>query len=94
MHTRMIAHVSDRQHETRGSACGGTKYDLAAVIVHHGTGLGSGHYTSYATHAGCWHHFNDSNVTICDEETVANSNAYILFYIRRELNLSPFSFNF
>lgn len=82
------------QHETRGSACGGTLYDLAAVIVHHGTGLGSGHYTSYATHGGCWHHFNDSNVTVCEEETVANSNAYILFYIRRELNLSPFSFSF
>ncbi|XP_076355620.1 ubiquitin carboxyl-terminal hydrolase 3-like isoform X1 [Tachypleus tridentatus] len=78
-------------HETRRSSGGCMLYDLAAVIVHHGSGAGSGHYTSYATHSGCWHHFNDSTVTICDEETVANCKAYILFYIRREVNLAPFS---
>lgn len=97
------------QHETRGSGCGSTLYDLAAVIVHHGSGAGSGHYTAYATHEGknsynqtdhlhltpfippgCWHHFNDSSVTQCDEKTVANSKAYILFYVRRELNMNAF----
>ncbi|XP_023217442.1 ubiquitin carboxyl-terminal hydrolase 3-like isoform X1 [Centruroides sculpturatus] len=78
-------------HETRGTSGGSTLYDLAAVIVHHGSGVGSGHYTAYATHEGCWHHFNDSTVTLSDEETVANCKAYILFYIRREVNLTPFS---
>ncbi|KAG8185557.1 hypothetical protein JTE90_017562 [Oedothorax gibbosus] len=79
------------RHETRGTSSGSTLYDLAAVIVHHGSGAGSGHYTAYATHDGCWHHFNDSSVTITDEKTVASCKAYILFYIRRELNLTPFS---
>lgn len=79
------------RHETRGTSSGSTLYDLAAVIVHHGSGAGSGHYTAYATHDGCWHHFNDSSVTVTDEHTVASCKAYILFYIRRELNLTPFS---
>ncbi|XP_054707898.1 ubiquitin carboxyl-terminal hydrolase 3-like [Uloborus diversus] len=79
------------RHETRGTSSGSTLYDLAAVIVHHGSGAGSGHYTAYATHDGCWHHFNDSSVTVTDERTVASCKAYILFYIRRELNLTPFS---
>lgn len=26
-------------------------YDLSSVIIHHGVGLQSGHYTSY-----CWNH--------------------------------------
>jgi len=87
----MSQYVLSNMHETRGSACGSTFYDLAAVIVHHGNGAASGHYTSYATHEDCWHHFNDSSVTICDEQTVSQSKAYILFYIRRELNLTPFT---
>nr|XP_027196969.1 ubiquitin carboxyl-terminal hydrolase 3-like [Dermatophagoides pteronyssinus] len=70
-------------HGTRNS-CGSSLYDLAAIIVHHGNGVGSGHYTSYATHHDCWHHFNDSSVTICNEDTVMKSKAYILFYIRRQ----------
>lgn len=89
----MSQYVLSNKHETRRSGKGSTEYDLAAVIVHHGSGVGSGHYTAYATHGGCWHHFNDSNVTVCEEDTVANSNAYILFYVRRELNMNPFSFS-
>ncbi|GIY76512.1 ubiquitin carboxyl-terminal hydrolase 3 [Caerostris extrusa] len=58
------------RHETRGTSNGSTLYDLAAVIVHHGSGAGSGHYTAYATHDGCWHHFNDSSVTVTDVNTV------------------------
>lgn len=88
----MSKFVLSNHHETRRSATGGTLYDLAAVIVHHGTGAGSGHYTAYATHGGCWHHFNDSNVSVCEEDTVAKASAYILFYIRRQLNLTSFSF--
>lgn len=87
----MSKFILANMHETRGTAGGSTLYDLAAVIVHHGSGAGSGHYTAYATHEGCWHHFNDSSVTITDETTVASCKAYILFYIRRELNLTPFS---
>jgi len=71
------------KHETRNNS-GSPIYDLSAVIVHHGNGAGTGHYTSFAIHEGYWHHFNDSTVTICNEEAVVNSKAYILFYIQRE----------
>ncbi|XP_074597690.1 ubiquitin carboxyl-terminal hydrolase 3-like [Brevipalpus obovatus] len=84
----MSRYVLSEVRETRGSGYGSHLYDLAAVIVHHGTGPASGHYTAYATHEKSWHHFNDSTVTVCDESTVAKSKAYILFYIRKERSKS------
>ncbi|XP_018408268.1 PREDICTED: ubiquitin carboxyl-terminal hydrolase 3 isoform X2 [Nanorana parkeri] len=64
-------------------------YDLAAVVVHHGSGVGSGHYTAYATHEGRWYHFNDSTVTMTEEETVGKAKAYILFYVERPVPATP-----
>ncbi|XP_064648474.1 ubiquitin carboxyl-terminal hydrolase 3-like [Lineus longissimus] len=83
----MTRYVLNNLHETRGNSTGSNGYDLAAVIVHHGSGAGSGHYTAYATHEGLWYHFNDSTVTVCDEETVVRCKAYILFYVRRQVKL-------
>lgn len=75
--------VMTNKHETRGSSCGPTTYDLVAFIEHHGSGMGSGHYTAYCRHDGYWFHFDDACVTACDEVTVKRSKAYILFYNRR-----------
>ncbi|KAI3378929.1 hypothetical protein SNEBB_010583 [Seison nebaliae] len=63
-----------------------TIYDLRAVIIHHGKGQTTGHYTTYCYHqqAGVWLHFNDLNVLIVPLKQVLNSQAYILFYRLRE----------
>ncbi|XP_029010369.1 ubiquitin carboxyl-terminal hydrolase 3 isoform X2 [Betta splendens] len=62
---------------------GSCVYDLVAVVVHHGSGVGSGHYTAYGSHEGRWYHFNDSTVTLTSEDTVRKAKAYILFYVER-----------
>lgn len=59
-------------------------YDLAAVIVHQGTGTSNGHYTAYANHKGCWMHFNDTSVKEVAEDVVAACKPYILFYTKRD----------
>lgn len=79
----MSSYLLSNLHETRCSIAGSSLYDLAAVIVHHGSGAGSGHYTAFVTKNSDWYHFNDSTVQASDPETVALSKAYILFYIQR-----------
>merc|ERR1719481_247846 len=68
---------------TRFNNAGSSLYDLAAVIVHHGTGSGSGHYTAFATNNQAWFNFNDCQVKEADFQTVMSSKAYILFYVQR-----------
>uniref|UniRef100_A0A8C6LPS4 ubiquitinyl hydrolase 1 n=1 Tax=Nothobranchius furzeri TaxID=105023 RepID=A0A8C6LPS4_NOTFU len=69
--------------EPENSLPGSCLYDLVAVVVHHGSGVGSGHYTAYGSHEGHWYHFNDSTVTLTNEDTVRKAKAYILFYVVR-----------
>lgn len=64
-------------------------YDLAAVIVHHGSGAGTGHYTAFAVHDGQWFHFNDSSVRPATTDAVAKCKPYILFYVRKEFSIPP-----
>lgn len=53
---------------------------MKRVCVHR---VGSGHYTAYGSHEGRWYHFNDSTVTLTNEDTVKKAKAYILFYVER-----------
>ncbi|KAI9555211.1 hypothetical protein GHT06_017726 [Daphnia sinensis] len=64
-----------------------TIYDLTAVIVHHGT-AGGGHYTCYALNepSSQWMEFDDSSARPVSVETVANCQAYVLFYRKRRTN--------
>jgi len=72
---------------TRYSNAGSSLYDLAAVIVHHGTGAGSGHYTAFASNNQAWFNFNDCTVKETDYQTVNSSRAYILFYVQRDFQV-------
>ncbi|XP_059537928.1 ubiquitin carboxyl-terminal hydrolase 44 [Myotis daubentonii] len=60
-------------------------YDLSAVVMHHGKGFGSGHYTAYCynSEGGFWVHCNDSKLSMCTMDEVRKAQAYILFYTQR-----------
>lgn len=45
--------------------------------------MGSGHYTAYGINEGRWYHFNDSTVTLTNEDAVRKAKAYILFYVEK-----------
>ncbi|CAB1315726.1 unnamed protein product, partial [Coregonus sp. 'balchen'] len=51
--------------------------------------VGSGHYTAYGRRDDRWYHFNDSTVTLTEEETVVKAKAYILFYTERPDQTTP-----
>ena len=69
-----------------------TEYDLVAVVMHHGSGMRSGHYTSFALNSVSqqWYHFDDNHVTHAHAWDVQDSEPYILFYQRRS-STTPFS---
>ncbi|XP_054622524.1 ubiquitin carboxyl-terminal hydrolase 44 isoform X2 [Dunckerocampus dactyliophorus] len=60
-------------------------YELSAVVMHHGKGFGSGHYTAYCYNSagGFWVHCNDSKMNVCSVDEVCRAQAYILFYTQR-----------
>ncbi|KAG0643397.1 hypothetical protein HOY80DRAFT_431844 [Tuber brumale] len=64
-------------------------YDLYAVVVHQGTGANFGHYVAYTKHQEEWWLLDDDRITKVPPEAVAKSKAYLLFYKRRDDEISP-----
>eukprot|EP00467_Chlorarachnion_reptans_P000173 CAMPEP_0114492744 /NCGR_PEP_ID=MMETSP0109-20121206/3725_1 /TAXON_ID=29199 /ORGANISM="Chlorarachnion reptans, Strain CCCM449" /LENGTH=1672 /DNA_ID=CAMNT_0001669621 /DNA_START=493 /DNA_END=5511 /DNA_ORIENTATION=- len=90
--------VSDRKREESKRitvSSEGHLYDLYAVINHYG-GAGGGHYVALAKagaiHRGAdsppstWYRFDDSAVTRISERDVITRNAYVVFYVRRDMD--------
>ncbi|KAI9787723.1 MAG: hypothetical protein M1839_000254 [Geoglossum umbratile] len=69
----------------RLKAVGSEMYDLLGVIVHMGT-IDTGHYISFAREGHQWFRFDDSKVTLASEQEVLSADAYLLFYIVRNLS--------
>jgi len=69
------------------------EYDLTGVIVHVGGSSNSGHYMAYVKKPGRgnsyqWYHMDDSCASkVSENQVLQQSNAYILFYCRKEVKL-------
>ncbi|TPX65479.1 hypothetical protein SpCBS45565_g05151 [Spizellomyces sp. 'palustris'] len=71
----LTASMTSRQQRTR--------YQLYAMIAHHGSSPNHGHYTAFAKDPnGTWHYYDDEDVTQSKLESVLakKSQAYMLFY--------------
>ena len=80
-----MANWIDAEEPSEGSARP-RLYDLAAAVVHHGSGAAEGHYTVYARErrrGGGWTEFNDHKVLPATEEEVKTAGGYLFFYARR-----------
>lgn len=62
-------------------------YDLYSIIVHHGTS-GSGHFLAYiwSPENSSWFEMNDSHARPTTPEVVHSQSAYMLFYLKRDMN--------
>ena len=58
-----------------------SNYILKGVVKQSG-GINGGHYVSYVKNGGKWYHFNDSHVSVIDEDSVLAyaKQSYILLY--------------
>lgn len=72
--TNYIAHKSNSRHQL---------YELYALTNHYG-GMGSGHYTAHIKllDENRWYSFDDSHISLINEEDVKSAAAYVLFYRR------------
>ncbi|CAF0839849.1 unnamed protein product [Didymodactylos carnosus] len=64
-------------------------YNLLSCIVHYGR-AGGGHYTTYSLNSinNEWYEFDDNEVRKVDAAQVQNADAYILFYRKKESNIT------
>jgi len=61
-------------------------YELSSVIVHKGK-MDSGHYISFSRVNDEWFMFDDSKVVVVEENRVLGCEAYMLFYVVREIDV-------
>ena len=54
------------------------------MTIHHGS-MTNGHYTAYVRHLSNWFHCDDALITPASEEAVKSCEAYMLFYIQKQL---------
>ena len=59
-------------------------YELSSVVVHKGK-IDNGHYILYSRQGDKWYRFDDSMVVQVEEKEVQGAEAYMLFYVAREL---------
>ncbi|KAL5006311.1 hypothetical protein ScPMuIL_015117 [Solemya velum] len=73
-------------HSAESNEC--YNYKLLGVVIHHGRGIASGHYTAYTwnSEAQTWVHCNDSRLQISPLEDVLQSQAYILIYASGDIS--------
>jgi ubiquitin carboxyl-terminal hydrolase 20/33 len=64
-----------------------SQYDLCSLIIHHGSSNG-GHYTAYARNHFDeeWYEYDDSFCRQVDSLSVQNSQAYVLFYRKKNFH--------
>lgn len=61
-------------------------YELSSVVVHKGK-MDNGHYIGYARVGDEWFMFDDSKVVLVEEADVLSSEAYMLFYVIRQIEV-------
>ncbi|KAG7389468.1 Ubiquitin carboxyl-terminal hydrolase 32 [Phytophthora pseudosyringae] len=68
------------------SRCLETKYNLYGVVNHQGA-LGGGHYTAYAKNFvdDQWYYYDDERVRVVEDQQVVSPSAYLLFYLRSDM---------
>jgi ubiquitin carboxyl-terminal hydrolase 4/11/15 len=67
-------------------------YDLFAISNHYGS-LGGGHYTAFVRgrdDTTQWYRCDDSNVSRCDVSSICTEAAYVLFYVRKDVEWPAF----
>jgi ubiquitin carboxyl-terminal hydrolase 4/11/15 len=67
-------------------------YDLFAISNHYGS-LGGGHYTAFVRGRDDitqWYRCDDSNVSRCDASSICTEAAYVLFYVRKDVEWPAF----
>ncbi len=57
-------------------------YDCFAICQHYGE-MEGGHYTAVCKNIDKWYNYNDESCYLCDEENIKSSQAYIIFYRRK-----------